>query len=73
MIDSDKDMVPDCVDRCPGLNDHGVMEHEHSDSFETITCMETIPAVGTWGLVALSLLLVIAGAVRLRFPATGQP
>ena len=49
--DSDGDGVPDCVDKCPGVDD-AVFAPE---------CMDRIPTVSEWGLVIWALLLLAGG------------
>ena len=58
--DSDSDTVPDCFDVCPGAddrldgNDNGIPD-----------CTEPpIPALGDWGLVILTLLLLATAKIR---------
>jgi hypothetical protein len=63
-VDSDGDGIPDCIDECPGVDD---------TVFEN--CASAIPAASTWGLVILSLcLLVVAklwfGARKIVFDST---
>ena len=50
-LESDGDGVPDCLDQCPGVNDAVYLPE----------CANAIPTVSTWGLVVLSLLLLIGG------------
>ncbi len=52
-VDSDGDGVIDCLDQCPGTNDTVDLNENN-----TPDCIEAIPAVSTWGLVILTLLLL---------------
>jgi hypothetical protein len=64
-FDSDEDMVPDCLDQCPGQDD---LLDANADG--TPDCLEKspiIPTASTWGLVVLALVLLIAA--KLVFPS----
>ncbi len=52
-VDSDGDGVLDCADQCPGGDD--TIDLNEND---TPDCAEAIPALSTWGLVVLTLLLL---------------
>ena len=52
-LDADDDTVPDCIDQCEGLDDR----YDH-DNNGVPDCTQYIPAVSTWGLVVLTLLLM---------------
>jgi len=60
-VDSDLDSVPDCLDQCPGEDDR------IDDNGNGIPdCLEplVIPAVSQWGLLILTLLLLVTAKVR---------
>ncbi len=59
--DSDGDSVADCIDQCPGGNDTIDLNENN-----TPDCAEAIPAVSTWGLVVLTLLLLTMAKCALR-------
>ena len=58
-IDSDGDTVPDCVDRCPGSDDL----IDSVFMFRLPECPSNIPTVSEWGLVVLTLLLLVVAKV----------
>lgn len=51
--DADGDAVADCVDQCPGLD----------DALYAPGCVNAIPTVSTWGLVAMALMLMVVAKV----------
>ncbi len=51
--DSDGDSVADCIDQCPEGNDAIDLNGNN-----TPDCAEAVPAVSTWGLVVLTLLIL---------------
>jgi len=53
-IDTDGDGVPDCIDVCPDIN----------DQLFAPECATGIPATSEWGLIVLSLCLLVAGKVH---------
>lgn len=63
--DSDADTIADCIDRCPGLDDR--IDHNGDDIPD---CLEfsPVPAVSTWGLTILALLLLAAAKIRWSRP-----
>jgi hypothetical protein len=58
--DSDGDTIPDCIDQCPGEDDLADVNRNGIPD-----CLEPdfIPAVSTWGLVVLALLLLTGAKV----------
>jgi cysteine-rich repeat protein len=52
--DSDSDAVPDCIDQCPGVD----------DAVFAPACVDAIPTVSIWGLLALTLLLLTVAKAR---------
>lgn len=52
--DEDGDQVPDCIDRCPGADDHLFAPE----------CEGDIPAISTWGAFILALLILVVSKVR---------
>jgi len=52
-VDSDQDGVLDCNDSCPGMN----------DAIFAPSCERPVPTVSQWGIVVLSLLLLVAVAI----------
>ncbi len=65
--DSDGDTVPNCIDQCDGQDDTRDFDNNNIPD-----CVEffPIPALSEWGLLALSLLLLIGGklyGIRQRF------
>ena len=54
--DADDDGVPDCADQCRGVD----------DAIFAPECEGAIPAVSSWGLVVLALLLMVFGKVYFR-------
>ena len=57
-FDTDGDGVADCNDKCAGV-DNAIFGPE---------CETAIPTVGAWGLVVLTLLLLVAGKIWFRSP-----
>ncbi|MHC4697461.1 MAG: hypothetical protein ACYTFA_12025 [Planctomycetota bacterium] len=51
--DSDADGIPDCDDQCPGLD----------DPIFAPDCITTIPTISSWGVIILTLLLLVAGKI----------
>ena len=56
--DTDGDTIADCFDQCAGLDDR-----IETDQNSVPDCFERIPAVSTWGVMALALLLLTAGKI----------
>ena len=56
--DTDGDTIVDCLDQCPGLDDR--IDSDHNGVPD---CFERIPAVSTWGVIVLALLLLTAGKI----------
>ena len=54
--DSDADGIPDCHDQCPGI-DNATFAPD---------CIDAIPAVSTWGVIVLTLLMLVCGKVQFR-------
>ena len=54
----DDDTIVDCLDRCAGLDDA-----IDTDCNGVPDCFESMPAVFTWGVLALALLLLTAGKI----------
>ena len=60
--DSDGDTIPDCHDLCDGLDDR----HDFNDN-GVPDCAENIPTVSGWGLIVLTLLLLIAAKLAFNY------
>ena len=61
--DEDGDGFLDCIDRCPGIN----------DATATPDCIDTIPTVSEWGIVILTIMLLLLVAGKTYFaPATSS-
>jgi hypothetical protein len=60
-IDSDSDTVLDCLDQCPGTDDR-----LDANANGTPDCLESteIPAVSSWGVAVVSLVLLILAKLR---------
>ncbi len=56
--DTDGDGVPDFADQCPGVD----------DSMFAPECVGAIPTVSAWGLIVITLLLLVTAKVFLRTP-----
>ncbi len=52
--DSDGDGVSDCIDQCPGVD----------DALFAPDCVDAIPTVSQWGVMAMALLLLAAAKIR---------
>ncbi len=64
-IDSDGDTVPDCIDRCPGIDDLA-LEDQDDHTYLPLSCeLAVIPTVSEWGLIVMTLLLLTGGTVKL--------
>ncbi len=59
--DSDGDMIAGCFDQCAGPDDRIDTDHNGVPD-----CFERIPAVSTWGVIVLALLLLTAGKIAFR-------
>ncbi len=60
--DSDGDTVPDCHDLCDGLDDRDDFNENGVPD-----CAEHIPTVSGWGLIVLTLLLLVAGKLAFSY------
>ena len=58
LADFNGDTIADCFDQCPGLDD--TIDTDHNGVPD---CFERIPAVSTWGVIVLALLLLTAGKI----------
>lgn len=56
--DADGDQVLDCIDQCPGINNQ-IFGND---------CVSAIPAVSTWGLVILALLMMTGAKAAFQRP-----
>lgn len=52
-LGDDADTVPDCLDRCPGLDDR--IDNNQDGRPD---CVDALPAVSTWGVVILTLMIL---------------
>ncbi|UCE59001.1 MAG: S8 family serine peptidase [Phycisphaerales bacterium] len=66
--DLDGDGVPRCVDECPGIDDN--MDNDGDGRGD---CLDAIPAVSTWGIAAMTLLLLIGGKLSFRYRKSIPP
>jgi low density lipoprotein receptor-related protein 5/6 len=62
-VDSDGDSVLDCNDRCPGKDDR---IDENANGIPNCLEPAIIPTVSHWGLIILTLLLLIAAKTRFK-------
>ncbi|MCO6438287.1 MAG: hypothetical protein J5J06_14425 [Phycisphaerae bacterium] len=87
-LDADGDGVADGCDQCPGADDHapGNLDDDDGDGVVNCAdlcpgiddgafapqCLTEIPAVSTWGMIALLLLVLSSAKILFHSPADGR-